>query len=97
MRVALGPAYHHPQTQRQRLLRPEARLAIATEHDQFVQILTAEGKHFGDFDFSFSPPFENITFVDCEVLLDYEKLASGIPWPTQLHMWMARCNAVMSL
>lgn len=42
--------------------------AIATEHEEFVQVLTAEGKHLGDFDFTFSPPHENITFLDCEVL-----------------------------
>src|SRR5947209_1780521 len=42
--------------------------AIATEHEEFLQILTAEGKHLGDFDFAYSPPLENITFRDCEVL-----------------------------
>ena len=41
--------------------------AMAAEHDEFMQILTAEGKHFGDFDFAYSPPFENITFAHCEV------------------------------
>jgi len=40
---------------------------MAVEHEEFVQILTAEGKHFGDFDFAYSPPFENITFAHCEV------------------------------
>lgn len=42
--------------------------ALATEQDEFIQILTAEGKRFGDFDVSYSPPFEDITFLDCEVL-----------------------------
>src|ERR1035437_1258329 len=42
--------------------------AIATEQEEFVQILTPEGKHYGDFDVSYSPPFEDITFSDCEVL-----------------------------
>jgi len=41
--------------------------AMAVEHEEFVQILTAEGKHFGDFDFAYLPPFENITFAHCEV------------------------------
>jgi len=41
---------------------------IATEQEQFVQILTAEGKRFGDFDISYWPPQEDITFQDCEVL-----------------------------
>ena len=48
--------------------------AIATEHDEFIQILTAEGKHYGDFDFSYSPPQENITFLDCEILRPDGKL-----------------------
>src|ERR1035437_9643955 len=42
--------------------------AIATEQEEFVQILTPEGKHYGDFDVSYSPPYEDITFLDCEVL-----------------------------
>ena len=42
--------------------------AIATEQEQFVQVLTPEGKHYGDFDVSYSPPDEDISFQDCEVL-----------------------------
>src|SRR5439155_10868986 len=42
--------------------------ALATEQEEFIQVLTAEGKRFGDFDFSYSPPFEEISFLDCEVL-----------------------------
>jgi hypothetical protein len=42
--------------------------AVVAEHDDFVQILTAEGKRFGDFDISFSPPSEDINFSECEVL-----------------------------
>src|SRR5205823_3916345 len=42
--------------------------AVMTEHDEFIQILTAEGKRFGDFDVSYAPPFEEIYFLDCEVL-----------------------------
>jgi hypothetical protein len=42
--------------------------AIATEQEEFIQILTPEGKRFGDFDVSYSPPFEDLSFLDCEVL-----------------------------
>ncbi len=49
--------------------------AIATEQEEFVQVLTPEGKHYGDFDVSYSPPFEDITFQDCEVLHADGKLA----------------------
>ena len=42
--------------------------AIATEQEAFIQVLTAEGKHYGDFDINYSPPYEDITFLDCEVL-----------------------------
>jgi transglutaminase-like putative cysteine protease len=42
--------------------------AIVSEQEQFIQVLTAEGKRYGDFDVSFSPPFEDINFLDCEVL-----------------------------
>ncbi|PYJ03063.1 MAG: hypothetical protein DME25_13670, partial [Verrucomicrobia bacterium] len=48
--------------------------ALASEEDEFTQILTAEGKRFGDFDISYSPPFEDITFLDCEVLRPDGKL-----------------------
>jgi hypothetical protein len=48
--------------------------AITTEQEEFVQILTPEGKHYGDFDVSYSPPFEDITFLDCEVLRPDGKL-----------------------
>ncbi len=42
--------------------------AIDTEHEEFIQVLTAEGKHFGDFDLSYASQAENLTFRDCEVL-----------------------------
>jgi hypothetical protein len=42
--------------------------AVSADHEEFIQILTAEGKRFGDFDISFSPPQEDITFSECEVL-----------------------------
>jgi hypothetical protein len=42
--------------------------AIAAEHESFIQVLTSEGKHYGDFDVSYSAPDEDISFLDCEVL-----------------------------
>jgi hypothetical protein len=42
--------------------------AIASEQEEFIQILTPEGKRFGDFDVSYSPPEEEMDFLDCEVL-----------------------------
>jgi hypothetical protein len=48
--------------------------AVASEQDEYIQILTAEGKRFGDFDISYSPPFEDINFLDCEVLRADDKL-----------------------
>lgn len=42
--------------------------AVVIEQEKFVQILTAEGKQFGDFDVSFAPPQEELEFLDCEVL-----------------------------
>ncbi len=42
--------------------------AIATEQEAFIQVLTPEGKHYGDFDISYSPPYEDLSFLDCEVL-----------------------------
>jgi len=48
--------------------------AIAAEHDEFIQILTAEGKRFGDFDIPYSPPSEDINFSECEVFSPEGKL-----------------------
>jgi hypothetical protein len=42
--------------------------AITTEQDEFVQILKPEGKQLGDFDVTYSPPEEELEFLDCEVL-----------------------------
>jgi hypothetical protein len=42
--------------------------AIATEQEAFIQVLTPEGKRCGDFDVSYAPPHEDISFLDCEVL-----------------------------
>lgn len=48
--------------------------ALTSGHEVFVQVLTAEGKRFGDFDVSYWPPQENVTFLDCEVLRPDGKL-----------------------
>jgi hypothetical protein len=48
---------------------------ISMERDEFIQVLTAEGKRFGDFDVSFYPPGEDISFLDTEVLRPDGKLA----------------------
>ncbi|MBM3882785.1 MAG: DUF3857 domain-containing protein [Verrucomicrobia bacterium] len=56
------------------VLRRETRLtlasapALASEHAQWVQILTPEGKHLGDFDFTYSPPEEELQVLEAEVL-----------------------------
>jgi transglutaminase-like putative cysteine protease len=42
--------------------------AVAVESDTFIQILSAEGKRHADFDVAYSPPFEELRFLDCEVL-----------------------------
>jgi hypothetical protein len=41
--------------------------AVAAEHDDYIQVLTAEGKAAGDFDISYSPPHEKLDFLDCEI------------------------------
>jgi hypothetical protein len=48
--------------------------AITTEQEEFIQVLTMEGKRFGDFDISFHAPYEEINFLDCEVLSPDGKL-----------------------
>jgi hypothetical protein len=40
---------------------------VVTEHDQFIQVLTPEGKRLGDLDVSYAPPEEEVEFLDCEV------------------------------
>ncbi len=42
-------------------------VALSQEHEEFIQILTEAGKHHGDFDVSYSPPEQTITFLDLEV------------------------------
>lgn len=41
--------------------------AISEEQDEYIQILTANGKQYGDFDIAYSPPDQTVTFLDCEV------------------------------
>jgi hypothetical protein len=42
--------------------------ALATELNEYIQVLSAEGKALGDFDVSYAPPQEDLEFLDCEVL-----------------------------
>ncbi|HTL59387.1 MAG TPA: DUF3857 domain-containing transglutaminase family protein [Candidatus Limnocylindrales bacterium] len=48
--------------------------AFAAEHDEYIQIVALEGKRFGDFDVSYSPPDEELEFLDCELLRPDGKL-----------------------
>ncbi|HMJ65577.1 MAG TPA: DUF3857 and transglutaminase domain-containing protein, partial [Candidatus Binatia bacterium] len=41
--------------------------AIAAEHEEYIQVLTSEGKEAGDFDVTYSPPYERLEFLDCEI------------------------------
>jgi hypothetical protein len=41
---------------------------LALEQEEFIQILSTEGKRFADFDFQYSPPGQDIRFFDCEIL-----------------------------
>jgi transglutaminase-like putative cysteine protease len=49
--------------------------ALQTEQEDFIQVLTLEGKHLGDFDLSYSPPEEDLVLLDCEVLRPDGRLA----------------------
>ncbi len=49
--------------------------AVTSEQEEFVQILKPEGKRFGDFDIPYAPPYEELHFLDCEVLRPDGKLA----------------------
>jgi hypothetical protein len=42
---------------------------VTDDEETFLQILTREGKRYGDFQFSFSPPDEDLNFLACEVRL----------------------------
>ncbi len=48
--------------------------ALAIDQEEFIQILTPEGKQFGDFDVAYAPPYEEVEFLDCEVLRPDGKL-----------------------
>ncbi len=49
--------------------------AVISEQEEFIQILTPEGKQFGDFDVMYSPPYEELSFLDCEVLSPEGKIS----------------------
>jgi hypothetical protein len=42
--------------------------AIMSEQEHFIQILTPEGKRFGDFEFHYNAPEETLEILDCELL-----------------------------
>lgn len=42
---------------------------VTEEEETFIQILTRQGKKYGDFDYTFSPPEEDLSFQACEVRL----------------------------
>jgi hypothetical protein len=48
--------------------------ALAADHEDFVQVLSAAGKEAGDFDVTFSPPQEELSVLDAEALLPEGKL-----------------------
>jgi TIR domain len=39
------------------------------------------------------PDAECVSIVDWEMVVDYDRLEDGSPWPDQLHEWLARCHA----
>lgn len=41
--------------------------AMVTEKDEFIQVLTPEGKRLGDFEIPFAPPQEEAELLECEV------------------------------
>jgi hypothetical protein len=42
---------------------------VSEDEEAFLQILSPAGKRYGDFQFSFSPPDEDLNFLACEVRL----------------------------
>ena len=52
---------------------------LQTEKDEYIQVLQSEGKRFGDFDISYSPPDEELEFLSCEVLGPDGKLVRADP------------------
>lgn len=49
---------------------------LTEEAETYIQILTAEGKRLGDFDFAYAPPDEDLVFEACEVRLPSGKIES---------------------
>jgi TIR domain len=43
------------------------------------------------------PPGAFRSMVDFELVVDFDKLQEGAPWPDQLHEWLARCHAGLIL
>jgi hypothetical protein len=52
---------------------------VTEDEETFLQILTPEGKRYGDFQFSFSPPDEDLNFLACEVRLPNGQIESLDP------------------
>jgi hypothetical protein len=52
---------------------------VTADEETFLQILTPAGKRYGDFQFSFSPPEEDLNFLACEVRLPDGKIESLDP------------------
>ncbi len=48
--------------------------ALASEYEDFIQVLTEAGKTAGDFDVAFAPPQEEFTLLEAETLLADGKL-----------------------
>jgi hypothetical protein len=57
--------------------------ALVTDQDEYIQVLTAEGKRFGDFDVAYSPPEEEVEFLASEVLRPDGKLVRMDPETAQ--------------
>ena len=52
---------------------------VTEDEETFLQILTPAGKRYGDFQFSFSPPDEDLNFLACEVRLPNGRIESLDP------------------
>jgi TIR domain len=61
--------------------------------EQLCQALRAEGAGGTGWD----PVVNFEKLQDCDVLVDFEELQAGKPWPKQLHEWMARCHGAVLL
>jgi hypothetical protein len=60
---------------------------------RFCQALRAEGVGASACD----PVVDFEKLQDYDVLVDFDELQAGRPWPKQLHEWMARCHAAVLL